>query len=75
MTFNALIVDKDEDGKTHAAVKAITQADMPQSEVTVAVEYSTVNYKDGLCIFRGLILPVRSKRQLTRATSPATKWF
>ena len=53
MTFNALIVDKDEDGKTHAAVKAITQADMPQSEVTVAVEYSTVNYKDGLCIGPG----------------------
>ena len=53
MTFNALIVDKDEDGKTHAAVKAITQADMPQSEVTVAVEYSTGNYKDGLCIGPG----------------------
>ena len=53
MSFNALIVDKDEDGKTHAEVRAITQADMPQSEVTVAVEYSTVNYKDGLCIGPG----------------------
>jgi acrylyl-CoA reductase (NADPH) len=53
MSFNALIVDKDEDGKTHAAVKQISQADMPQSEVTVAVEYSTVNYKDGLCIGPG----------------------
>lgn len=53
MSFNALIVDKDEDGKTHAEVRRITQADMPQSEVTVAVEYSTVNYKDGLCIGPG----------------------
>jgi len=53
MTFNALIVDKTEDGKTHAAVKQISQSDMPQSEVTVAVEYSTVNYKDGLCIGPG----------------------
>jgi len=53
MSFNALIVDKDEDGKTHAEVKAISQDDMPQSEVTVAVEYSTVNYKDGLCIGPG----------------------
>jgi acrylyl-CoA reductase (NADPH) len=53
MSFNALIVDKDENGKTHAAVKQISQADMPQSEVTVAVEYSTVNYKDGLCIGPG----------------------
>lgn len=53
MSFNALIVDKDEDGKTHATVKSITQDDMPQSEVTVAVEYSTVNYKDGLCMGPG----------------------
>ncbi|NOX73743.1 MAG: oxidoreductase [Alphaproteobacteria bacterium] len=53
MSFNALIVDKDEDGKTHAAVKTISQSDMPQSEVTVAVDYSTVNYKDGLCIGPG----------------------
>ena len=53
MSFNALIVDKTEDGKTHAEVRKITQKDMPQSEVTVAVEYSTVNYKDGLCIGPG----------------------
>ncbi len=53
MSYNALIVDKDEDGKTHATVKSITQDDMPQSEVTVAVDYSTVNYKDGLCIGPG----------------------
>jgi acrylyl-CoA reductase (NADPH) len=53
MSFNALIVDKDEDGKTHAAVKAIDMGDLPPSEVTVAVEYSTVNYKDGLCIGPG----------------------
>jgi acrylyl-CoA reductase (NADPH) len=51
--FNALIVDKDEDGKTHAEVKQITDADLPEAEVTVAVEYSTVNYKDGLCLGPG----------------------
>jgi len=53
MTFNALVVDKDEAGKTHAAVKQVSLADLPPSEVTVAVEYSTVNYKDGLCIGPG----------------------
>ncbi|WP_319824086.1 acryloyl-CoA reductase [Thalassovita sp.] len=51
--FNALVVDKDEEGKTHAAVKQISDADLPEAEVTVAVEYSTVNYKDGLCIGPG----------------------
>ncbi len=53
MTFNALIVEKDEDGKTSAAVQKITDADLPEGNVTVAVEYSTVNYKDGLCIGPG----------------------
>jgi acrylyl-CoA reductase (NADPH) len=51
--FNALVVEKDEDGKTSAAVQRISEADLPQAEVTVAVEYSTVNYKDGLCIGPG----------------------
>ncbi|MDA3856944.1 MAG: acryloyl-CoA reductase, partial [Roseovarius sp.] len=52
--FNALVVEKDEDsGKTSAAVKQIGLDDLPEAEVTVAVEYSTVNYKDGLCIGPG----------------------
>ena len=51
--FNALVVEKDEDGKTSAAVQQISEADLPEAEVTVAVEYSTVNYKDGLCIGPG----------------------
>ena len=52
--FNALVVEKDEEtGKTSAMVKQLSDADLPDGEVTVAVEYSTVNYKDGLCIGSG----------------------
>ncbi|MEL6884132.1 MAG: acryloyl-CoA reductase [Pseudomonadota bacterium] len=52
--FNALVVNKDEDsGKTSAAVTGMSLDDLPEAEVTVAVEYSTVNYKDGLCIGPG----------------------
>ena len=52
--FKALVVEKDEDsGKTQAAVQELSLDDLPQAEVTVAVEYSTVNYKDGLCIGPG----------------------
>jgi acrylyl-CoA reductase (NADPH) len=52
--FNALVVEKDEEsGKTSAEVKQIGEADLPEADVTVAVEYSTVNYKDGLCIGPG----------------------
>ncbi len=52
--FNALVVTKDEEtGKTAAAVQQIGLEDLPDAEVTVAVEFSTVNYKDGLCIGPG----------------------
>ena len=52
--FNALVVNKDDEtGKTSAAVQQIALGDLPEGEVTVAVEYSTVNYKDGLCIGPG----------------------
>ncbi|WP_162654260.1 acryloyl-CoA reductase [Lentilitoribacter sp. Alg239-R112] len=53
MAFKALVVDKDDEGKTSAAIKTISEADLPEGNVTVAVEYSTVNYKDGLCIGPG----------------------
>jgi len=52
--FNALVVRKDEEtGKTSAAVEALDASALPAGEVTVAVDYSTVNYKDGLCIGPG----------------------
>ncbi len=52
--FNALVVEKDEEsGKTSAGVQDISVDDLPQGDVLVAVEYSTVNYKDGLCIGPG----------------------
>lgn len=52
--FKALVVNKDEDsGKTSAAVEDMSLDQLPAGEVTVAVEYSTVNYKDGLCIGPG----------------------
>lgn len=53
MTFQALVVDKDADGRTHGAVRELALADLPEGEVTVAVRYSTVNYKDGLCLGPG----------------------
>lgn len=51
--FNALVVDKVESGETSAAVRQIGLDDLPDGDVTVAVEYSTLNYKDGLCLGPG----------------------
>ncbi len=51
--FNALVVNKNDEGKTSAAVQHISLDDLPDGDVVVAVDYSTVNYKDGLCIGPG----------------------
>jgi len=51
--FNALLVTRGEDKKTSAKVSSVELDQLPEGNVTVAVEYSTVNYKDGLCIGPG----------------------
>ena len=53
MSFNALVVNKSEDGTVRAGVEQLTLEQLPEGNVTVAVEYSTVNYKDGLCLSTG----------------------
>jgi acrylyl-CoA reductase (NADPH) len=51
--FRALVVEKDEAGATHAGVQVLDESRLPPGDVTVAVEYSTLNYKDGLCLTTG----------------------
>ncbi|MEP3431552.1 MAG: MDR family oxidoreductase [Roseibium sp.] len=53
MTFKALMVEKDDEGKTSASIQQIEETQLPEGDVTVDVEYSTLNYKDGLCIGPG----------------------
>jgi len=53
MSFKALVVNQLEDKKTSAAVESLELDQLPEGDVVVAVEYSTVNYKDGLCIGPG----------------------
>ncbi|WP_283967684.1 acryloyl-CoA reductase [Tritonibacter sp. AK171] len=49
--FKALVMTKDADsGKASAAIEELNEDQLPDGEVTVAVDYSTVNYKDGLCL-------------------------
>ncbi|MBD9374862.1 oxidoreductase [Rhizobium sp. ARZ01] len=50
MTFRALLVDKAGDGTISASVQDLPDDRLPDGDMTVAVEYSTLNYKDGLCI-------------------------
>ncbi len=49
-TFKAILVSRDADKKQSVAVTELTDADLMEGDVTVAVEATTVNYKDGLAI-------------------------
>jgi acrylyl-CoA reductase (NADPH) len=49
-TFKAVLVSRDEDKNQSVAVTELSDADLMEGDVTVAVEATTVNYKDGLAI-------------------------
>jgi acrylyl-CoA reductase (NADPH) len=50
-TFKALLITRDEATKKQSvAVASLTPADLMAGDVDVRVEYSTINYKDGLAI-------------------------
>jgi len=49
--FKAILLSKNEDGSTAAALAQLDDAQLPQEgDVTVGVDYSTINYKDALAI-------------------------
>lgn len=47
--FKALVLNQ-EDRVTHASVQTIDESQLPEGDVTIQVDYSSLNYKDGLAI-------------------------
>ena len=47
--FSGILIDKGESGQT-VQVSDLDEAQLPDGDVTVDVEYSTLNFKDGLAI-------------------------
>lgn len=48
-TFSAVVIDKGEAGQS-VSVKQLEESQLPEGNVTIDVECSTLNYKDGLAI-------------------------
>jgi acrylyl-CoA reductase (NADPH) len=48
--MRALVMEQGPEGLATAQVKDIDEGMLPAGDVTVKVEYSTLNYKDGLCL-------------------------
>ncbi len=51
--FRALVVEKTAEGATRAAVQQMDMARLPKGDVRVAIDHSTLNYKDALCMGSG----------------------
>ena len=48
--FSALVLRETENGRYHPSLERLSIADLPEGDVLVAVEYSSLNYKDGLAV-------------------------
>jgi len=48
--FDALVLTKPAEGPAVADIRELDESELPDGDVVVTVEYSTVNYKDGLCL-------------------------
>ena len=53
MSFRALVLSQAADRKVSGAIETLPVDKLPAGDVTVAVEYSTLNYKDGLVLTTG----------------------
>ncbi|WP_292898787.1 acrylyl-CoA reductase (NADPH) [Nitratireductor sp.] len=49
-TFQAVLISRDEDKKQSVEWTELSEDDLMEGDVTVAVEATTVNYKDGLAV-------------------------
>jgi acrylyl-CoA reductase (NADPH) len=51
--FRALVLDKKDDDGVVAEIRELDDSSLPEGDATVDVQYSTINYKDGLAIVNG----------------------
>lgn len=49
-SFKALVLDQDADGKVSASFQTLTNDRLPEGDTTISVEYSSLNYKDGMVL-------------------------
>ncbi len=48
--FPALLIEKTSEGAQNVSEQSLSDAQLPEGDVTVRVEWSTLNYKDALAI-------------------------
>ena len=48
--FTCLLLEEGDDGKIRNSIQTLDNDRLPEGDVTVAVKYSTLNYKDGMIV-------------------------
>ena len=48
--FTAIVLEEDDERKVTAGLQTLPNDRLPEGDVTVGVEYSTLNYKDGMIV-------------------------
>ncbi len=48
--FTAIVLEEDDDHKVTASIQTLDNDRLPEGDVTVGVEYSSLNYKDGMVV-------------------------
>lgn len=48
--FHALVLDRDSDGTVSSSFQTLSNDRLPQADTTIAVKYSSLNYKDGMIL-------------------------
>ena len=48
--FTALVLEEDDEHKVTAGIQTLADDRLPEGDVTVGVEYSSLNYKDGMIV-------------------------
>lgn len=49
-SFNAIVARNNDNNEFSAGLETLTEADLPNEAVLVDIDYSTLNYKDGLAV-------------------------
>ena len=70
--FKAVYLTQDEEKNVSAEIADLDEADLPENNVAIDVEYSTINYKDGLAIM-GKPGVVRNYPMIHPAKAPTIK--
>ena len=71
--FKALVLNQ-ADGHTAAAIETLDESRLPAGDVTVAVEYSTINYKDGLALTNAIKIGHRNSQIGPKFSSTSISW-